>query len=204
MSKKSRRASRRNQPTQTGAFGNSPPPLSGRTSHAANAQAETCPYPYLFNSKNRCCMCRGKTSSCPCTAQDAIDHYMHCHIADNCEGEGHPSVFQMISMGIPTPTVSCRNCGEIPTFGEVPTFRRKGMSNNLGPDDRYGLPPRTTRQWITENSEPDEFGTVPIPADRQDGLCTHATYWPDCDHFCEPCECSKDENVIWVLEEYSG
>ena len=50
------------------------------------------------------------------------------------------------------------------------------MSTGFVPDDNYGLPERATRQWITDNSEPDEFGTVPIPLDHQDGLTTHATY----------------------------
>ena len=77
------------------------------------------------------------------------------------------------------------------------------MSTGFGPDDHYGLPERATRQWFTENSEPDEFGTVPIPIGHQDGLTTHATYWPESE-LLDPCECDKDETVQWTLQEFSG
>ena len=77
------------------------------------------------------------------------------------------------------------------------------MSTDFGPDDHYGLPERVTRQWIVANSEPDEFGDVQIPEDRQDGITTHATYWPDYDHI-DDCDCHQDESVMWTLQEYSG
>ena len=96
-----------------------------------------------------------------------------------------------------TPPTRCPKCGETPQFG------RLGASPDLGPNDRYGLPERVTRQWIAEHSEPDEFGTVPIPANSQDDLFTHATYWPECDHI-EPCGCHEDDSVMWTLEEFSG
>ena len=142
-------------------------------------------------------MCRGKVSTCSCKPQDAIDHFMLCHVSDNCEAEGHPSLFQMMAMGMPPPTAACRNCGEVPQFSVL------GMSPELGPSDNYGLPQRVTRQWIAENSEPEEFGTIRIPEDQQDGLMTHATYWPDYDHI-EDCDCDKDESIMWTLQEYSG
>lgn len=197
MSKQSRRASRRNRPNRTGAFGSNLPPCGNSTTQVANSRAETCPYPYLFNSENSCCMCRGKISTCPCTPQDAINHHMLCHVTDKCEAEGHPSVFQMMAMGLPAPTVACRNCAEVPQFGGF------GMSTDFGPEDHYGLPEKATRQWIAENSEPDELGTVRLPADQQDDLTTHATYWPECDHI-EDCECNKDESVMWTLQDFSG
>ena len=96
-----------------------------------------------------------------------------------------------------TPPSRCPKCGETPQFGS------SGMSTGFGPNDHYGLPERAMRKWIAENSDPDEFGTVPIPEDHQDGLTTHATYWPDCDHI-EDCQCDKDESVMWTLKEYSG
>ena len=77
------------------------------------------------------------------------------------------------------------------------------MSAGFVPSDNYGLPERATRQWVADNSEPHEFGTVRIPADHQDGLTTHATYWPDCDHI-DDCECDKDESMMWTLQDYSG
>lgn len=197
MSKKSKRTTRRNRHSRGGAFGSTPPPHGNGTTRVANPQAGTCSYPYLFNSENRCCMCRGKTATCPCTPQDAIDHYMLCHVADNCESEGHPSLFQMMAMGLPAPTAACRNCGEVPRFSGF------GMRTDFGPNDHYGLPERASRQWIAQNSAIDEFGTVRIPADRQDGLTTHAIYWPDCDHI-EDCDCHQDESVMWTLQEYSG
>ena len=96
-----------------------------------------------------------------------------------------------------TPPSGCPKCGETPEFSSF------GVSAGFGPNDNYGLPERASPQWITENSEPDEFGTVRIPADRQDSLTTHATYWPDCDHI-DDCECDKGGSIIWTLPEYSG
>ena len=73
------------------------------------------------------------------------------------------------------------------------------MSAGFGPNDNYRLPERASPQWIKENSEPDELGTVRIPADRQDGLTTHATYWPDYDHI-EECDYDKDEAVMCTIK----
>ena len=96
-----------------------------------------------------------------------------------------------------TPPSRCPTCGETPQSGSF------GMSAEFGPNDNCGLPERATRKWISENSEPDELGTVQIPPDLQDSLTTHATYWPNCDHI-EDCDCHKDESVMWALQEYSG
>ncbi len=78
------------------------------------------------------------------------------------------------------------------------------MSASFAPEANYGLPEHATRQWVEEHSEPDEFGAVPIPASYGDGLFTHATYEPDCDHFREDCNCATDVSVMWTLAEYSG
>ena len=40
--------------------------------------------------------------------------------------------------------------------------------------------------------------------DQQDGLITHAQYFPDCPHIDEDCQCADDENVMWELMEFSG
>ena len=76
----------------------------------------TCQAPYLFGSKNRCCICRRKMSTCPCTPQDAMNHFVLCHIADKCDKDGHPTVAQMLTMGMPAPTEPCRNCSEVITM----------------------------------------------------------------------------------------
>ena len=72
-----------------------------------------CLRPYLFKNKTRCCICGGKIATCPCTAQDAINHFVSCHVTDNCDEVGHPTVAQMCMLGLPTPTMPCRNCGEV-------------------------------------------------------------------------------------------
>ena len=76
---------------------------------------QVCPYPYLFGG-NRCCMCRGKVNQCPCGPQDAINRFVTCHIADNCDVSGHPSVAEMVMLGMPAPTEPCRKCGEVITL----------------------------------------------------------------------------------------
>ena len=78
------------------------------------AGKQACKYPHLHLSKNRCCICGGVTSTCPCTAQDWVNHYMRSHIEDNCSQVGHPSLAQMMMLGVPAPTEPCRNCGEVP------------------------------------------------------------------------------------------
>ena len=110
--------------------------------------------------------------------------------------DGHPEQAQAWMLNRTAPS-RCPKCGETPQFGSFE------MNTGFGPGDRYGLPERATRQWIVENSEPDEFETVQIPGDRQDGLTTHATYWPDWDDI-EDCSCHEDESVMRTLQEYSG
>ena len=210
MSKKSRRPSRRNRHDKGGAFGN----------NRSTSGAPKCRYPQYFDDPERCCICSGLVASCPCGPQEALAHLSACHrdaprlremsemltssatstmprttTTDPCPS-GHPEQAQAWMLH-GTPPTRCPKCGETPQFGGI------GMSTEFGPDDHYGLPQRVTRQWIAENSEPDEFGTVPIPSDHQDDLITHATYWPECDHI-EPCGCHEDDSVMWTLEEFSG
>lgn len=210
MSKKSRRSGRRNRHDKGGAFGNN--------RHASGGPK--CRYPQYFDDPERCCICGGLVAGCPCGPQKALEHLTTCHqdtpqlremssmlassaaattskpaAADPCPN-GHPEQAQAWMLH-GTPPIRCPKCGETPRFGNL------GMSTELGPHDQYGLPQQATRQWIAEHSEPDEFGTVPIPANRQDDLFTHATYWPGCDHI-EPCGCHEDDTVTWNLEEYSG
>ena len=50
-----------------------------------------------------------------------------------------------------------------PKCGKEPTYIHLGMSVDPRSDDLRGLPAQAARQWIVENSEPDELGAVPIP-----------------------------------------
>ena len=70
----------------------------------------------------------------------------------------------------------------------------------------YGLSEKASRQWVVDNSDPDEWlGEVPIPLDHRDGHVTHATYDPECEHgIDEECRCADDETVQWTLTAYSG
>ena len=106
MGKKSRRANRLNRVRNKGAFGNPVNKSSG------GGGGKACPRPALFGGE-RCCMCGDDLMVCPCTAQKAINHYMDSHITDDCGEIGHPSVAEMVVAGMPTPTVPCRNCGEV-------------------------------------------------------------------------------------------
>lgn len=180
MSKKSRRPGRRNRHDKGGAFGN-----NRRTS-----EGPKCRYPQYFDDPERCCICGGMVASCPCGAQKALEHLTVCH-------QNAPRLGEMSEMLTSSMTRNASGSEAITGFIGM------GMSVEFGPNDRYGLPERTTRQWIAEHSEPDDFGTVPIPANRQDDLITHATYWPECDHV-EPCRCHEDNSVMWTLEEFSG
>lgn len=55
------------------------------------ARRQACTYPYPYQSKNRCCICGGVTSTCHCTAQDSVNHYMRSHIEDKLLAGG-PSI----------------------------------------------------------------------------------------------------------------
>ena len=59
-----------------------------------------------------------------------------------------------------------------------------GMNPDFAPSDN-GMPKRATRQWVVENST--DLGVVQVPVDQQDGLITHAQYFPDCPHVDEDC-----------------
>ena len=54
---------------------------------AQMTNSTTCPNPQFFNS-NRCCMCGGNVRECPCTPQDAIDHFVMSHVTDYCDVRG--------------------------------------------------------------------------------------------------------------------
>lgn len=47
------------------------------------------------------------------TPQDVINHFVSCHVTDKCDDGGHPTVAQMCMVGLPAPTMPCRNCGEV-------------------------------------------------------------------------------------------
>ena len=82
---------------------------------------------------------------------------------------------------------------------------RVGMSPHFATRD-YGLPETASRQWVVDNSDPDEWlGEVPVPLQHQDGVFTHATYEPECTHeIDESCGCEDDETVQWKLISFSG
>ena len=69
-----------------------------------------CKYPEAYSIKGRCCICGGFSKECPCTSQLAVNHFMQCHIEDPCGYNGHLTVAKMITIGMPAPTVPCRNC----------------------------------------------------------------------------------------------
>ena len=89
-----------------------------------------------------------------------------------------------------------------PKCGQEPTYIHLAMSVDPRSDDLRGLPEQAARQWIVENSEPDELGAVPIPEGRRGGLFTHVRYVPDCEHE-EDCDCAEDEYIMWVMDEYN-
>lgn len=113
---------------------------------------------------------------------------------------GHLEQFQRLMVN-GTPPSRCPRCGEVPEFAGI------GMSSGFEDTD-YGLPERVTRHWIAANSEKGELmGVVAIPEAHQDGLMTHAVYWPECtcnDDSWEDCACDLDESVMWTLGEYQG
>ena len=78
------------------------------------------------------------------------------------------------------------------------------MSMGVDPrsDDLRGLPAQAARQWIVENSEPDELGAVSIPEERRGGLFTHVRYVPDCEHE-EDCDCAEDSSITHVMDEFN-
>ena len=80
-----------------------------------------CGYPYLYGNARRRCICGGRVATCPCTPQEAMDHFVTSHIADDCsDGGPHPTVFELIAAGLPAPTRPCRRCGGVPQFAPVP------------------------------------------------------------------------------------
>ena len=79
----------------------------------------SCKFPFFYESQTRCCICSEKVATCPCTPQDAMDHFMACHINDKCEAHGHPSILQMMIIGMPAPNKPCRNCGETPETSKI-------------------------------------------------------------------------------------
>ena len=109
---------------------------------------------------------------------------------------GHPEQAEAWMLhGIPP--AKCPRCGEIPQFGGS-----HRSVNEVEPAE-YGMPERVTRQWIVENSDKDAgLGVVQIPPAYQDGTCTHAEYWAECEHIEEPCDCEKDSAVMWRLESF--
>ena len=48
-----------------------------------------------------------------------MDHFMACHINDKCEAHGHPSILQMMIIGMPAPNKPCRNCREMPETSKM-------------------------------------------------------------------------------------
>ena len=75
----------------------------------------SCKFPFFYESETKCCICSRKiATTCQCTPQDAMDHFMACHINDKCEANGHPSILQMMIIGMPAPNKPCRNCGKVP------------------------------------------------------------------------------------------
>ena len=89
-----------------------------------------------------------------------------------------------------------------PKCGQEPTYVHMGMGVDPRSDDLRGLPAQAARQWIVENSEPDELGAIPIPEERRGGLFTHVRYAPDCEHD-EGCDCADDESITWVMDEFN-
>lgn len=87
-------------------------------------------------------------------------------------------------------------------------IRMYGPSPEFHGGDYYGLPSEVSRQWVVEHSEEDELGAVPIPAERKDGVFTHAIYWADCEHIGTEldrrCRCAYDYRVPWSLAQFEG
>ena len=94
--------------------------------------------------------------------------------ADPC-GNDHADMLRYWASNDIAPT-PCPKCGEETTYIHL------GMRVDPRSDDLRGLPEQAVRQWIVENSEPDELGAVPIPEERKGGLFTHVRYVPDCEH----------------------
>ena len=125
--------------------------------------------------------------------------------------DGHPEI-SMALFGMGREALDecyvCPACFGTPVVNKevVSSLRTVSASPGMVSAD-HGLPIRVTRQWLLENSDSGEFGTVPIPSGQQDGLFTHATYMvehtKDCDLDGE-CECEEDESGMWELFEYSG
>ena len=114
--------------------------------------------------------------------------------ADPC-GNDHAVLLRYWTSNDIAPT-PCPKCGKEPTYVHM------AMSVDPRSDDLRGLPEQAARQWIVDNSEPDELGAVPIPEERRGGLFTHVTYRTDCNHD-ENCDCANDDSIMWTLKEYS-
>ena len=114
--------------------------------------------------------------------------------ADPC-GNDHAGMLRYWTSNdiVPTP---CPKCGQEPNYVHL------AMSVDPRSDDLRGLPKQAARQWIVDNSEPDELGAVPIPEGRRGDLFTHVTYRTDCNHD-ENCDCANDDSVMWTLKEFS-
>ena len=84
-----------------------------------------CNYPEEFGNEEReiCCMCGERVSTCPHTAQQAMNHYVEYHNED-CDERGHSDVAMLMMMeGAPAPKRRCRHCNEVPKFGTVGSGR---------------------------------------------------------------------------------
>ena len=114
--------------------------------------------------------------------------------ADRCEND-HADMLRYWTSNDLAPT-PCPKCGQEPTYIHL------GMGVDPRSDDLRELPAQAARQWIVENSEPDELGAVPIPEERRGGLFTHVNYVPDCEHE-EDCDCAEDEYITWVMDEFN-
>ena len=80
-----------------------------------------CNYPDDFGDEERgvCCMCGETASTCPHTAQQAMNHYVEYHNED-CSEHGHGDVARLIMMeGAPAPKRKCRHWNEVPKFGPM-------------------------------------------------------------------------------------
>ena len=83
---KRRKQSRGNQ----GAFG------ADKKKRAAGA--DICPAPHLYGgSSDWRCMCKREIATdCRCTLQEVVNHHARCHITDECDTDGHPSIFKSL------------------------------------------------------------------------------------------------------------
>ena len=77
------------------------------------------------------------------------------------------------------------------------------------PASHFGMPERTSRQWILEQSNLAERILIktpnvielPIPNGKGGKLFTHALYTVYCNHK-EPCSCADNDVVPWIFVEY--